>query len=720
MKNKVLAMLLALCMVMSLLPVSVFAATYKCNCAHTGYSQGQKPANCTQTETQTDNEAEATAACAACLADPKCTACTGGNDCKLTSNTASDHKGNCPKADNGNGNGEGENGNQPQGPQQPQHSDANCALANDHSGPHKYLCTGCTLSTACTYSKHNGENACTELVDKYGDTCTGCQAAMAMAEAEQNAAANQPENRDCQANANNNAQRTNCQKETHESACAMRCDDGNATGCTLTKGHSGKHNDTSNCSKDAKCGKTSGHDVACPSWTAPADETQGNTTTRTAKASKTFKVSVTCACPNSNLHDHNLHTGVVVSGQHSSDPFDVEVTVYKTYTYEVAFTGTGDDKAEDKTATETARAAAEGQIDWTDVTPDENAVDAEDKVCDYCKAANAAKADADESKDYAKCNMTAECQKDNPNAKHNDDCLSLCTMSNSCENTAGDANAHVVKYRVLRTGTAYKNVVADQQGNITDEGVVDDDTPVADWSFDFLTYAQAKAYTLDNKATAVDQQGKRTVYAYEIRTVHCPKSGAVDSTVLTVEADGTTTETPETPAEENKTPTKAEEFTDMEDWMAEGVQFALDNKLMEGLGNGKFDGRTKVDAITVATVFARMAGETITGASWKDDAAAWVEENAELFEGIDLEGAELARKDVILVMWRQAGEPDSDQELDFTDIDGLEGDHLTAMKWAVENGIVKGNGDGTVSPDSGVSRGELCILLSRSASKSDK
>ncbi len=159
-------------------------------------------------------------------------------------------------------------------------------------------------------------------------------------------------------------------------------------------------------------------------------------------------------------------------------------------------------------------------------------------------------------------------------------------------------------------------------------------------------------------------------------------------------------------------PSKAEDFTDMEDWMAADVQVALDKGWLEGYGDGTFNGRGVTSGATIAAVLARMDGETITGRTWAMDALKWAADQ-DAFEGIDLTGDSMARKDLVLVIWRMAGKPAAEKELEFTDVDGLEGDHLTAMQWAVENGIVKGNGDGTVTPDGSVNRAALCAMLAR-------
>ena len=183
-----------------------------------------------------------------------------------------------------------------------------------------------------------------------------------------------------------------------------------------------------------------------------------------------------------------------------------------------------------------------------------------------------------------------------------------------------------------------------------------------------------------------------------------PGMGAV------VDADGNVVD-PTEPTDP-EVPSKAEDFTDMEDWMAADVQVALDKGWLEGYGDGTFNGRGVTSGATIAAVLARMDGETITGGTWAMDALKWAADQ-DAFEGIDLTGDSMARKDLVLVIWRMAGKPAAEKELDFTDVDGLEGDHLTAMQWAVENGIVKGNGDGTVTPDGSVNRAALCAMLAR-------
>ena len=727
MKKRILPALLALCMVISLLPVSVFAenvnkdvtgqtVTYKCACdneEHNGDCNGTVTLTNQTVTVSVDENADNDAITAAVTSKIQELASTkkAGEVCD-----------NCKTAHSSNGNNDNNNNNNNN-----QHSDANCALNPDHSGPHKYLCTQCTLGPNCTYSKHNQQNnGCTELVDNYGDTCTGCKAAMSIVAEAEKASANLPENRDCNQNANNNDQRTNCQNTTHQADCAMACKATGTTGsskCTLTKDHSGKHNSTE-CTNDAQCAATThgNNDVNCPNWSV-ADATSNGTTTRTARASKVYTVTVNCTCTTDHTTpqtqaDPVLHTGVVVSGKHS-DSIDVEVTVYKQYTYTVVYKRDSEGNPtteEDATATETNRKNSEAQNASFDQNDEPQDVDNELKICDYCKAALAAKEAKDEAEAYADCNMTAECQKGVQGAKHNDDCLSLCTLTNDCENTAGDASAHVVKYRVIKTLTKKAiNVTNNGETYEIDQSVA----PVASQTpmHDFLTYAEAKAWALDNKHGQISNEQKMDVYEYDIRTIHCPKSGGVDSTVLTVEADGTVTETPET-----KAPEKAEDFTDVkgDEFFAKELTFLVEKGIFNGIqnedGSYKFDPKEKVSTQQVVTVMFRIMGEDV---DW-NDAMAKAEENGYL-DGIEIaEDGSAARQDIILLGWRMAGKPDVEVDDDvlarFTDLDGLEGDRLSAMKWAVSKGIMLGSsaeGPSEMRPTAMMTRDESVMIYAR-------
>ncbi len=232
----------------------------------------------------------------------------------------------------------------------------------------------------------------------------------------------------------------------------------------------------------------------------------------------------------------------------------------------------------------------------------------------------------------------------------------------------------------------------------------------AKWDADKAAYDAAQAE--DPTQTAVKDPGAEPTAPTNPNLTACECADCRPNPAMGVVTDENGNPVDPTDPTDPEVPSKAEDFTDMEDWMAADVQVALDKGWLEGYGDGTFNGRGVTSGATIAAVLARMDGETITGGTWAMDALKWAADQ-DAFEGIELTGDSMARKDLVLVIWRMAGKPAAEKELEFTDVDGLEGDHLTAMQWAVENGIVKGNGDGTVTPDGSVNRAALCAMLAR-------
>lgn len=64
------------------------------------------------------------------------------------------------------------------------------------------------------------------------------------------------------------------------------------------------------------------------------------------------------------------------------------------------------------------------------------------------------------------------------------------------------------------------------------------------------------------------------------------------------------------------------------------------------------------------------------------------------------------------MLWRYTGSPAAtDKELHFADADKISGYALDAMRWAVENGIVNGYGDGRLGPNGLATRAQVAQML---------
>jgi len=72
------------------------------------------------------------------------------------------------------------------------------------------------------------------------------------------------------------------------------------------------------------------------------------------------------------------------------------------------------------------------------------------------------------------------------------------------------------------------------------------------------------------------------------------------------------------------------------------------------------------------------------------------------------------REQFVVMIWRLAGKPVSAADVNFTDIDSSRSTYR-AVRWAVEQGIIKGFSDGTFAPEETVTRQQVAIMLWRMA-----
>ena len=72
----------------------------------------------------------------------------------------------------------------------------------------------------------------------------------------------------------------------------------------------------------------------------------------------------------------------------------------------------------------------------------------------------------------------------------------------------------------------------------------------------------------------------------------------------------------------------------------------------------------------------------------------------------------ITREQLVVILWRYAGRPESMGSLDgFTDSGKTNDYAVPALQWAVEQKIVAGRDDGLLSPQDNVSRAEVATIL---------
>ena len=457
---------------------------------------------------------------------------------------------------------------------------------------------------------------------------------------------------------------------------------------------------TNGGANNGKCFACTGatHYEGCPKYNAADDPSKEKFTVAD------WEITVDCTCGKNHDAESNAHVEEVRTANPCANDVTIKITGVTYYYDKLAADAT--DKQEEAWATGKADAEAAAK------TAAENAAKAEEgaTVCKDCKAA-----------ETKACTGTVDCTAD----FHKDDCLSQCKMGDTCENTTGVPSAHKETYTVAWTLTVTAYTRDPGTGNVTSTKTTTNGSEenIPDMA-GVQTFVNSKVAIDENNADefysgAEDTKWVSKICRYKVTTVHCPKAGVADSTVLGATDEGETTD-PTDP--EVKAPEKAEDFSDLkgDEWYAEELTALMEKGVFKGsLDDGKysFNATGNVTGAELVVLLSRVAGEDLvtTGTEWNKAATEWAAE-AGYTEGVDITTTgKMTRQDVILVLWRAAGKPASEQSLeDFADAEGLEGDYLSAMKWAVEKGIIKGDGDtGALKADANITRAEMVSVLTR-------
>ena len=145
--------------------------------------------------------------------------------------------------------------------------------------------------------------------------------------------------------------------------------------------------------------------------------------------------------------------------------------------------------------------------------------------------------------------------------------------------------------------------------------------------------------------------------------------------------------------------------------LAGSIDFVSARGLFEGNTESTFNPHADTTIAQTMTVLARLSGEDFYGAGSTTKGAEWATEKG-LSDGTDVSKA-ITREQMVVMMWKLAGMPESDQVLTASDVNDISADAITAMQWAVEMGILKGNLDGTLNPNGNASRAHVAAFTER-------
>ena len=179
------------------------------------------------------------------------------------------------------------------------------------------------------------------------------------------------------------------------------------------------------------------------------------------------------------------------------------------------------------------------------------------------------------------------------------------------------------------------------------------------------------------------------------------------------------------------TPAAENSYTDVseKEWYYDAVQYASQNGLMNGVGNGKFDPEGSMTRAMLVTVLWRYEGEPAEGentftdvpnGTWYTDAVAWAAEKG-IVGGIgngkfDPEGS-ITREQMATILFRYAQnkgiETSKRGELSgFADSGNVSSWAKDAVQWTVAEGIINGS-DGKLLPQGNATRAQLSAILMR-------
>ena len=160
-------------------------------------------------------------------------------------------------------------------------------------------------------------------------------------------------------------------------------------------------------------------------------------------------------------------------------------------------------------------------------------------------------------------------------------------------------------------------------------------------------------------------------------------------------------------------------------WYYDAVRYASENGLMGGYGNGRFGPNDNLSRAQFAQILFNKEGRPVVNyllryndvadGAWYTEAVRWATSQGVVSgygNGMFGPNDNITREQLAVMLWRYAGSPAAtDKELHFTDADKASGYALEALRWAVENGVMGGYGNGQLAPQGLATRAQVAQML---------
>ncbi|MDO4174644.1 MAG: S-layer homology domain-containing protein [Eubacteriales bacterium] len=162
-------------------------------------------------------------------------------------------------------------------------------------------------------------------------------------------------------------------------------------------------------------------------------------------------------------------------------------------------------------------------------------------------------------------------------------------------------------------------------------------------------------------------------------------------------------------------------------WYIDAIQYAYDNHIMAGMGNGTFEPNSSMTRAMVAQIVYHMAGapevsgdspfQDVPSGRWYSDAILWASQNnvvAGMGDGTFRPSDIITREQYASILYHFANQPAVSGSLDFPDAAEVGSWAADAMLWANQRGIITGTKKGStvmLEPKGSATRAQSAMIL---------
>ena len=150
-------------------------------------------------------------------------------------------------------------------------------------------------------------------------------------------------------------------------------------------------------------------------------------------------------------------------------------------------------------------------------------------------------------------------------------------------------------------------------------------------------------------------------------------------------------------------------------WGASAIDFATSRELFAGTGANEFSPEGKMTRAMIWSVLARYEGADIpggTGSEWYAGPQQWAIDNG-ISDGT-MANSSMTREQFAAMLYRYVGSPAVSGTVgDYSDADSISSWAQDAMVWAVQQGLIAGMDEDTLSPQGTATRTQVAAILQR-------